>query len=148
LASFIVGVAAAMLTGFAYAELTTKYPHAAGAAMDTGRAFSNRFLTFLVAFCTVAASLAATGALALAFGGYFLELLAALLSLPLLLAALVFVLVLAFINFRGIAESVKLNLAMSLTEIAGLVLVVGVVVLGSVSYGVLHHAPCPVLVTR
>jgi amino acid transporter len=74
--------------------------------------------------------------------------LAALLSLPLLLAALVFVLVLAFINFRGIAESVKLNLAMSLTEIAGLVLVVGVVVLGSVSYGVLHHAPCPVLVTR
>ncbi len=74
---------------------------------------------------------------------------AALLSLPLLLAALVFVLVLAFINFRGIAESVKLNLAMSVTEIAGLalVLVVGVVVLGSVSYGVLHHAPCPVLVT-
>ena len=76
MASFVVGVAAAMLTGFAYAELITKYPHAAGAAMDTGRAFSNRFFTFLVAFCTVAASLAATGALALAFGGYFLELLA------------------------------------------------------------------------
>lgn len=124
--SFVVGVAAAMLTGFAYAELITKYPHAAGAAMYTGRAFNNRFFTFLVAFCTVAASLAATGALALAFSGYFLELLVALLSVPLLLAALVFVVVLAFINFRGISESVKLNLAMSITEIAGLVLVLGI----------------------
>jgi APA family basic amino acid/polyamine antiporter len=129
--SFVVGVAAAMLTGFAYAELITKYPHAAGAAMYTGRAFNNRFFTFLVAFCTVAASLAAAGALALAFGGYFLELLSALLSLPLLLTALVFVVVLAFINYRGISESVKANLAMSIVEISGLalVLVVGVVVL-------------------
>jgi amino acid transporter len=65
--SFVVGVGAAMLTGFAYAELITKYPHAAGAAMYAGRAFNSRFFTFLVAFCTVAASLAATGALALAF---------------------------------------------------------------------------------
>src|SRR3712207_4712792 len=127
--SFVVGVAAAMLTGFAYAELITKYPHAAGAAMYTGRAFNNRFMTFLVAFCTVAASLAAAGALALAFSGYFLELLVALVSVPLLLAALVFVVVLAFINFRGISESVKLNLAMSITEIAGLALVLAIGVL-------------------
>jgi len=129
--SFVVGVGAAMLTGFAYAELITKYPHAAGAAMYAGRAFKSRFFTFLVAFCTVAASLAATGALALAFGGYFLELLAAIFSVPLLLAALVFVVLLAFINFRGISESVKINLAMSITELSGLalVLVIGVVVL-------------------
>jgi APA family basic amino acid/polyamine antiporter len=129
--SFVVGVSAAMLTGFAYAELITKYPHAAGAAMYTGRAFDNRFFTFLVAFCMVAASLAATGALALAFGGYFLELLVAIVSVPLLLVALVFVALLALINFRGISESVKANLAMSITEITGLalVLVIGVVVL-------------------
>jgi len=129
--SFVIGVVAAMLTGFAYAELITKYPHAAGAAMYAGRAFDNRFFTFLVAFCMVAASLAAAGALALAFGGYFLELLAELLSLPLLLTALVFIVVLAYINFRGISESVKANLAMTITEVVGLalVLVVGVVVL-------------------
>lgn len=129
--SFVIGVVAAMLTGFAYAELITKYPHAAGAAMYAGRAFDNRFFTFLVAFCMVAASLAAAGALALAFGGYFLELLAELLSLPLLLTALVFILVLAYINFRGISESVKANLAMTITEVVGLalVLVVGAVVL-------------------
>lgn len=131
--SFAVGVTAAMLTGFAYAELITKYPQSAGAALYVNRAFESRFFTFLVAFATVAASLAATGALALAFSGYFLELLRTLLSVPLLLAALVFVVVLALINFRGISESVKVNLAMSVTELSGLalVLVIGVVVLFS-----------------
>jgi APA family basic amino acid/polyamine antiporter len=128
--SFLIGVAAAMLTGFAYSELITKYPHAAGAAMYAGRAFDNRFFTFLVAFCTVAATLAAAGALALAFSGYFLELLGSFLSVPLLLAAAVFIVLLAVINYRGISESVRVNLAMSITEIAGLaiVLVIGVIV--------------------
>ncbi|MEJ7819044.1 MAG: amino acid permease, partial [Rubrobacteraceae bacterium] len=124
--SFAVGVSAAMLTGFAYAELITKYPKSAGAALYANRAFNNRFVTFVVTFATVAASLAATGALALAFSGYFLELLTALFSLPLLLAAIVFVMVLALINFRGISESVKLNLAMSITELSGLALVLGI----------------------
>ena len=125
--SFLVGVGAAMLTGFAYAELITKYPQSAGAALYVNRAFNNRFFTFLVTFATVAASLAATGALALAFGGYFLELLRAF-QLPLLLTAMVFILVLSFVNFRGISESVQLNLAMSITELAGLalVLIIGV----------------------
>src|SRR3712207_4748444 len=129
--SFLVGVAAAMLTGFAYAELITKYPHAAGAALYTGRAFNNRFFTFLVAFCTIAASLAAAGALALAFSGYFLELIRALFGVPLLLVALTFVVILAYINFRGISESVKVNLGMSITELTGLalVLLIGFVVL-------------------
>jgi amino acid transporter len=45
------------------------------------------------------------------------------LSVPLLLAAIVFVILLALINFRGISESVKVNLAMSITELAGLALV-------------------------
>ncbi len=124
--SFAIGVAAAMLTGFAYTELITKYPKAAGAALYVSRTFKNRFVTFLVTFATVAASLAATGALALAFSGYFLELLQPILGLSLLLAALAFVVVLAFINFRGISESVKLNLFMSITELAGLALVVGI----------------------
>jgi amino acid transporter len=50
--SFVVGVSAAMLTGFAYAELITKYPQAAGAALYVSRAFRNRFVTFLVTFCS------------------------------------------------------------------------------------------------
>ena len=124
--SFAIGVAGAMLTGLAYAELITKYPQAGGVAHYANRAFGNRFFTFLVTFAIISAGLAATGALALAFSGYFLELLQAIVGVPLLLTAIVFVILLALINFRGISESVKLNLAMSITELAGLALVLGI----------------------
>ena len=128
-ASFAIGVTSAMLTGLAYAELITKYPRAGGVSHYANRAFDNRFFTFLVTFPMISAGLAATGALA--FTGFFLELLRSLLSLPELLMALVFDVLLAFINFRGISESVKVNLGMSITELMGLalVLVIGVVVL-------------------
>ena len=125
--SFVVGVGSAMLTGFAYAELITKYPQAAGASLYVSRAFRNRFFTFVVTFCTVAACLAAAGALALAFSGYFLELVQApTASTFLLLASIAFVIVLSFVNFRGISESVWVNLAMSIVELSGLALVLGI----------------------
>ena len=70
--SFVVGVTVAMLTGFAYAELITKYPQAAGAALYVSKAFGNRFFTFVVTYFMLSASIAAAGALALVFGGgYF-----------------------------------------------------------------------------
>lgn len=130
--SFAVGVGAAMLTGLAYAELITKYPQAAGAALYVKRAFSHRLLIFLVTFATVAATLAAAGTLALSLSGYFLELFGGV-QLPLLVVAAAFVALFAWINFRGISESVKLNLTMSVIELSGLafVLVIGVVVLAS-----------------
>jgi APA family basic amino acid/polyamine antiporter len=128
--SFVIGVSAAMLTGLAYAELITKYPRAGGASSFTHRAFSIPLITFLVTFAMVAASLSSAGALSLAFSGYFLELLDPLLSLPVLITAAVFIVVLAVVNFRGISESVKANVAMTLTEVSGLVivLVIGAVV--------------------
>ena len=70
--SFGVGVAVALLTGFAYAELITKYPQAAGAALYVSKTFKNNFVTFMVTFAMLAATLSAAGALALTFGGdYF-----------------------------------------------------------------------------
>lgn len=121
--SFAIGVAAAMLTGLAYAELITKYPRAGGASTFAHRAFHNRTITFLVTFAMVAASLSAGGALALAFSGYFVELLEPVVAIPVLLTALVFLILLAYVNFRGINESVKANIAMTLTEVSGLVIV-------------------------
>jgi basic amino acid/polyamine antiporter, APA family len=130
-AAFAVGVGAAMLTGLAYAELITKYPRAGGASSFTHRAFDKPFVTFLVTFAMVSASMASAGALALAFGGYFLELVDPVVGLPLLATGVVFVVVLAYVNFRGISESVKANVAMTLTEVTGLVivLVVGLLVI-------------------
>jgi len=128
--SFAVAVLFALLTAFSYAELVTKYPQAAGASLYVNRAFKNDFLTFLVTFCILASGLSAVGVLATVFGGrYFQEFIAA----PTPFVAVVFVLTLAAVNFRGITESVWLNTAMSFIELSGLALILvigGLVVFG------------------
>jgi basic amino acid/polyamine antiporter, APA family len=50
---FLVAFTVATMTAFSYLELVTKYPHAAGAALYTHKAFGLHFLTFLVAFTVV-----------------------------------------------------------------------------------------------
>jgi basic amino acid/polyamine antiporter, APA family len=119
--SFGVAVLFALLTACSYAELVTKYPRAAGASLYVNRAFRNDALSFLVTFCLLAAGLAAVGALARVFGGrYFQEFVAA----PQLLVAVLFVLALGLINFRGISESVWINTALSIIELVGLLIIV------------------------
>ena len=62
--AFAIGVSIAAITGSAYAELVTKYPQAAGAALYVNKAFGNKALTFLITVSFLAASFAATGSLA------------------------------------------------------------------------------------
>jgi APA family basic amino acid/polyamine antiporter len=128
--AFLVGVSVALLTGFAYAELITKYPQAAGASLYVHKAFKNQPLTFLVTFSLLAATVSAAGALALTFGGEYFE--AFIEDAPVKVVAVAFIVALSALNFRGISESVWANLIMTLIESAGLViiLVIGIIVLG------------------
>jgi basic amino acid/polyamine antiporter, APA family len=119
--SFALAFALAFITAFAYAELVTKYPHAAGAALYAHKAFKLPFVTFLVAFAVMASGIASASAAARAFGGDYLS---TFVELPVVLVALAFVLVLAVINFGGISESVKLNLGLTLIEVSGLLLII------------------------
>jgi amino acid transporter len=110
----------AMLTATSYLELVGKYPHAAGAALYAQRAFDSRFLTFLVGFAVMCSALTSVAAASRAFSGYFQELAAA----PLIVLVPIFILGLALINFRGVAESVKVNVALTSIELAGLLIVI------------------------
>lgn len=136
--AFAVGVTVATITGLAYAELVTKYPQAAGAALYVNKAFKNRSLTFLITFCMLSASFAAAGSLATGFSSYFLEVWD---FPPELLIALVFIAILAVINFIGITESVVANLVMTIVEVGGLiiVMVIGVIYIaeGKADFGTL-----------
>lgn len=123
--SFLVGVLIATITGTAYAEMVTKYPQAAGAALYVNRAFRNKPLTFLVTFSMLSASFAASASLATGFTTYFKQVL----DLPVFPVALAFIVLLAVINFIGITESVVLNLIMTIVEVAGLVIVVLVAII-------------------
>lgn len=118
--SFLLAGVLAAFTATAYAELVTKYPQAAGAALYTHKAFRRTFLTFLVAFAVMCSGVASAATLATAFGGDYLS---EFVELPKLLVGAVFLGVLAFVNFRGIKESVTLNLGLTSIELAGLALV-------------------------
>lgn len=128
--SFVVGVTVALMTGFAYAELITKFPQAAGASLYVHKAFGKRPLTFIVTFSLLAATISAAGALSLTFGGEYFE--AFIEDVPPTLVAVIFIVLLSVLNFRGISESVWANMIMTLIESAGLliVLAIGVVVIG------------------
>lgn len=127
--AFLAAFVLASLTAFAYVELVSKYPRAAGAALYVNRAFSRPFFTFIAAFAVMASGITSAGALAIAFAGdYFKEFI----NLPVVVISLVFIVLVALINAVGISESVKVNATFTLIEVTGLLLIVtiGVVALG------------------
>ncbi|HSF37988.1 MAG TPA: APC family permease [Nocardioides sp.] len=136
--AFALGVSVAAITGAAYAELVTKYPQAAGSSLYVNKAFGSRPLTFLVTVSFLAASMAASGSLAVGFASYFETLWSA---PPALLVSLVFVALLVVVNFIGITESVVMNMLMTFVEVAGLliVMVIGIIHIsrGDADFGVL-----------
>ena len=120
-AAFLLALALALFTACAYAELVTKYPLAAGAALYVNKAWRRPFLTFLVAFAVMSSGLTSASTLARAFGGDYLSVFV---EAPATLVALLFITAVALINFRGISESVRLNVVLTSIELVGLVLVV------------------------
>ena len=121
--SFLLAGVLAAFTATAYAELVTKDPQAAGAAIYTHQAFDRPFATFLVAFAVMCSGVASAATLATAFGGDYLS---EFVTLPKLLVGFVFIAVLALVNFRGIKESVTLNLGLTAIELTGLLLVTAI----------------------
>ncbi|MGW2561422.1 APC family permease [Streptomyces sp. NPDC001514] len=121
---FAIGFAVALLTAASYVELVGKYPKAAGAALYTQKAFKVPFLTFIIAFMVMCSGLSSASAAARAFGGdYFQEFTDA---IPTTVVAIAFILVLAAIALRGVSESVKTNMVLTLVELSGLLVVLGI----------------------
>ncbi len=131
---FVVAFAVATVTAFAYLELVTKYPQAAGAALYTHKAFGIHFITFLVAFTVVCSGITSASTSSRLLAANLLEGFGneAPSSGAVLTVALVFMLVLAAINLRGVGESVKFNVILTIVEMTALaiVIVIGFVVIG------------------
>ena len=125
----LVALLLALLTAASYAELVTKYPRAGGSAVFAERAFKRPVVSFLVGYCMLAAGVVSAAGLSLAFAGDYLSVF---LDVPAVPAAIVFLLVVALVNARGIKESMRANLVMTVIEVSGLVLVV---VLGAIVFG-------------
>ena len=129
---FLVAFGVATLTAFSYLELVTKYPQAAGAALYTHKAFGIHFVTFLVAFAVIcsgitsastSSNLLATNLLAGfdALGWHVSQG-----NTAITVVAMLFMVLLAAINLRGVGESVKFNVFLTLVEMSALVIVIGI----------------------
>ncbi|WAL93666.1 APC family permease [Streptomyces sp. Je 1-369] len=117
----IVALGLALLTASSYAELATKYPRAGGASHYTTLAYGP-FTGFFAGFCMLAAGVVSVAGLARGFGGDYLSVFV---TLPVSLVAVLFLGALALLNARGISESTRANVAATVVEVGGLVLVIG-----------------------
>ncbi len=120
-APLLTALLLALLTAGSYAELVTKYPKAGGAAVFAERAYRVPAVSFLVGFCMLAAGVTSAAGLALAFSGDYLS---TFIDVPAIPAAIVFLALVACLNARGISESVKSNVVMTVIELSGLLIVV------------------------
>jgi basic amino acid/polyamine antiporter, APA family len=121
---FVIGFVVAILTAASYVELVGKYPKAAGAALYTQKAFQVPFLTFIVAFMVMCSGLSSASAAARAFSGDYLGEFTDL--FPPTLVAILFILALAALNLRGVSESVKTNVVLTVVELTGLFVILAV----------------------
>src|SRR5690349_8500362 len=121
---FLIAFVVAVLTAFSYLELVTKYPRAAGAALYTHKAFGIHFLTFLVTFAVMCSGLTSASSASKAFAQNFSEAFDLSLSegIGLTAVALGFMTLVGLINFRGVGESVKLNVLLTCVELSGLLI--------------------------
>ena len=124
-APFLLAFAVATITAFSYLELVTKYPRAAGAALYTHRAFGLHFLTFLVAFTVMSSGITSASTASRAFAsnlvvGFGFDVSADVVTL----IALGFMALVALVNFRGVGESVKANVVLTLVELSGLLIII------------------------
>jgi amino acid transporter len=125
-ASFLVAFLLAFLTAFAYMELVTKYPQAAGAALYVDRAFGVRFVSFLVTFAVMASGVTSASFAASRIGGRYFTGLTGVDEPPLVLIGVLVILAVAAVNYWGVAESVRANIVITCIELAGLLFIIGI----------------------
>jgi APA family basic amino acid/polyamine antiporter len=123
---FLVAFVVAVVTAFSYLELVTKYPKAAGAALYTHKAFGIHFITFIVAFTVMCSGITSASTASRAFaanlsGAFQLNLET---GIGISLVALAFMAIVAAVNFRGVGESVKANVVLTMVELTGLLIII------------------------
>ena len=127
--AFAVALIAALLTALTYASLASRYPKAGGAAYITQRAYKLPILSFIVGLGVVCSGLSSVATQSRVFAANLATLTGAG-SVPIWVLALGFLLILAGIVFRGIRESMWVNVVCTAVEATGLLIVIG--------YGISH----------
>jgi amino acid transporter len=123
--AFLVAMVVALLTALSYASLGSRYPRAGGAAYVTQRAYGIPLLSFVVGLALVCSGLTSVATQSRVFAANLQSVLGVeVLSTTTL--ALGFLLIMAGVVFRGIRESMWVNVLCTCIEAAGLLTVIAV----------------------
>lgn len=122
--SFLIALVAALLTSLSYASLGSRYPRAGGAAYVTDRAFGIPLLSFTVGLALVASGLTSIATQSKIFAAIIADF-AGWGAVSPTAIAVGFLLILSGVVFRGIRESMWVNVVCTIMEVSGLLLVIG-----------------------
>ena len=120
--SFLIASLMAGFTAISFAELCSRFPYAAGAALYVKQGFASNALSTFVGLLVIAAAVVSCAALLNGFVSYFNQFIFLERHITILLLALL----LGSIAAWGIAESVAIASLITIVEIGGLLLVIAV----------------------
>lgn len=123
--AFVVAMMAALLTALSYASLGSRYPRAGGAAFVVERAFGMPLLSFIVGLSVVASGLTSIATQSQVFAVNLASVVGTAM-VPVWAIAIGFLLILSGLVLRGIREAMWVNVACTLVEASGLLLVIAV----------------------
>ncbi len=118
--SFLIALIIVSFTALSYAELSSRYPDAAGVALYVKKGLGSTPLSVVVGLTIALAALISAATIARGFTGYLAELAA----LPEWLSLIGLIALLGLIAIWGIGESVAIAVSMTFVEIAGLLLII------------------------
>lgn len=119
-ASFLLSAIVMAFTAGSFAELSSRVPRAAGEAIYVEAAFHRGWLTLAVGLAVLVEAMVAAAAIAVGASGYMGQVIA--LPQPVLIVGIV--VLMAAIAVWGIRESVAIAGAMTLIEVAGLLVII------------------------
>ena len=130
--SFLLAALLASLTAFTYAELSARFPLSAGEAVYVQEGLGLRLLPSLIGILIVLAGIVSAATIMKGFAGY----LQVFVPVPAGAAIPLMVLMLAGLAAWGIAESVAVAVLVTVIELAGLLLIIGIAAPGMATPGV------------
>src|SRR3989344_371326 len=102
--SFLISALIAIFTGLSYAELSSMFKEDSGEYAYLSTAFNKKF-ALIIGLSMIAAGFVSASAVALGFAGY----LSSLINIPIIMGAILLVIIMSLINFKGIEESSWFN---------------------------------------
>ncbi len=119
--AFLVSLTVAAITALSYSELVTRFPKSGGESYYTEQGFGRKGIALVAGWLVFCAGTFSLAAISRAFSGYLRGMVP---GIPDWFLVIAFILVLGYINYRGIRESSTANIICTIIEASGLVFVI------------------------